>query len=126
MDEFSYEEWLGRNLDSNARIAVEKAPYDAVFYIAAYHHADVKLKKDAERAWKDIKGLFQKGTKMEDVDWKAAYNVSIERILKDHGLTTYVDKYGAFGWQDENGDHFGDGSYEYPFYDEASLAEALK
>ncbi len=125
MHEFSYEEWLGSQVDSLTRTAIEDAPYDAVFYIAAYNYADVGLKKDATLAWKDIKGLFPTGTRMDDVGWRAAYNVKIERILHENDRTTYVDSAGSFCWKDEDETHCGDLPHLYPFYDEALLQEAL-
>jgi len=86
------------------------------------HKALKKLQRKSPLAQKkDIEALEK------EVDWGGLYNQKVLDILDEYKIESYMDKYGALGWIDPEGNsHFGDDVGYYPWYaNEKILREHL-
>lgn len=111
--------------------------FDDIAAIAVYLYADVEYEKEAEKSLqKFISVCSGSNEKLNEMDkdemetgigWDGLYNDKFRDILEEYGLKSEIDKYGSFGWRDEEGAHFGDSSGFFPFYlHEKSLRESIQ
>ena len=118
---------------------LHRAGFDDVAPIAIVLHADCKFVRHMSKALQQLKKHCKdvpevqavtvamiKDGRTGDVDFGHLYNRLYEMIAEEFG-DIGVDKYGAWGHEDCNGDwHWGDDSGFFPWYlDEESLRRDL-
>jgi hypothetical protein len=111
--------------------------FDEIAEVAIYLYADVARAKKAQpilRKAKDKCSETQpelKGKTCEALEamvgWDGLYNGRVESVLDEFKVRTWVDEWGGKCWTDANGDHCGDQSGFYPFWDnEVALRKRLE
>ena len=127
--------------DSVEAKIIAKAAFDDIAPIAIFLKADCKYKKQARAALKRLKKAFIDLPEVQElsanrliadgdtgnVDFGHIYNRLYEMIAKEYGEIG-VDRYGAWGHIDTNGDeHWGDDYGFFPWYmDKETLRKDLE
>lgn len=116
------------------------ASFNDIAPVAIYLYADVQLKIGATAALKRLKQKCSSVPEVREMDAKdiidgrdvlgfdGLYNEKFEEILGEHGLRTWIDKWGAKCYEDARGvKHCGDDSGFYPWVtNETTLKEKIK
>ena len=113
----------------------DKYEFNDIAPIYIYLNADSQYSKEARQALKNLKRKFPEDFKdvsfrdleTYDISWRYIYNSIFEDILNEYGYESETDRYGSYGWTDEEGNkHFGDDLYTFPYYlDEEELRNNL-
>lgn len=101
--------------------------FNKIAEVAIYLYADVVHAKRARPILCEARDKCQRSSPalkgrlcevMENlVGWDGLYNSRVEKILGEFDFRTWVDHWGALCWTDANGNHCGDQSGFYPFWD---------
>lgn len=111
--------------------------FDEIAEVAIYLYADVARAKKAQEALCKARNKCQwshreiRGGPCDVLEalvgWDGLYNDRVRGIVDEFGFPRFVDRWGALCWTDINGDHCGDQSGFYPFWDsEAALRKRLE
>jgi hypothetical protein len=94
--------------------------FDEIASVAVYLYADVKYFPPAKRAIEKAKQKCPTELTAEELEtevgWDGLYNKRVEELATQHGYKTWVDRWGAYCWTDNLGNHCGDQSNFYPLY----------
>jgi len=94
--------------------------FDDIASVAICLYADLKYCPQAKKALKKAKQKCPTELSTEELEtaigWDGLYNERVEELATQYGYKTWVDRWGAYCWTDNLGDHCGDQSGFYPLY----------